>query len=120
MSRNIEIGRWGEKVAENYLIKNGYKVIDSNVKTPYGEIDIITARDTELIIVEVKTRTNRKYGYPEEAITENKIKHILESAEYYIQNNADNYLKYRIDVVTIEGKPNSSEPKIIWYKNAIS
>ena len=120
MNRNIEIGKWGEKVAESFLKNNACKVVDKNVRTPYGEIDIIAEDEGEVIIVEVKTRTNNKYGYPEESITELKIKHLIDSAEYYFQNMLNDCVSYRLDVITIEGKPGGSSPEINWYKNAIS
>ena len=73
-----EIGEIGEKLATNYLIQNNYQIIKRNFTCRQGEIDII-AKDKikkELTFIEVKTRTNFKYGLPSESVTDNKQKHI--------------------------------------------
>ncbi|MCJ7623929.1 MAG: YraN family protein [Anaerolineaceae bacterium] len=107
-------------MARKFLESNGYKIIDSNVYTPYGELDIIASRDEEIVFVEVKTRTTITFGFPEDAITNQKIQHIIESAQAFLQENPDFDQQWRIDVIAIEGSPeNKSSPKINWYQNAV-
>ena len=61
---NYNLGKLGEKIAEKYLIKNKYTIIEKNFYSKQGEIDIIAEeKDTrEIVFIEVKTRTNSKYG----------------------------------------------------------
>jgi putative endonuclease len=80
--------------------RRGYQIIASNVRTPYGEIDLILKTINQLIFAEVKTRTSFSYGYPEQAITSLKLFHMIQSAQSYMQqNNLQN--EYRIDVISI-------------------
>ena len=63
------VGKTGEEIAEIYLIKNGYKILERNFSCRQGEIDIIARDIKEIVFVEVKTRTNKKYGEPIDSIT---------------------------------------------------
>jgi len=116
MKHNQRIGKWGEETAAEYLTQNGYEAIERNVRTPYGEIDIITKQGETIIFVEVKTRTSNKMGLPEGSITQKKREHMIACAEHYVtENGIDNW---RIDVISIEGKP-GTEPLITYFENAI-
>ena len=116
MKHNQRIGKWGEDIAAEYLTQKGYEIIGRNVRTPYGEIDIITRQNDATILVEVKTRTSNKMGLPEESITPRKREHMISCAEHYAAENEIDI--WQIDVVSIEGKP-GSEPKITYFDNAI-
>lgn len=116
MKHNQRIGKWGEEKAAEYLTQKGHEVMGRNVRTPYGEIDIISKQGNTTIFIEVKTRTSNKMGLPEESITPRKREHMVACAEYYAaDNNIDNW---QIDVVSIEGKP-GEEPVITYFENAI-
>ncbi|MEP7134019.1 MAG: YraN family protein [Chloroflexota bacterium] len=116
MSHNQRIGKWGEDTAVEHLTKRGYEIIARNVRTPYGEIDIIVQQGDITIFIEVKTRTSNKMGLPEESITPRKRKHMLAAADHYAAEHAIDH--WQIDVIAIEGKP-GSEPKITYFENAI-
>ena len=62
------LGKVGEKKAIAYMKKLGYKLIKSNFKTPFGEADAIFTKDGTTVFTEVKTRTNRLYGDPKDAV----------------------------------------------------
>jgi putative endonuclease len=120
-----KLGKWGENHAAEYLSGLGYKVIEKNVFTPYGEIDLIVQRASKVgedeittVFVEVKTRTSQSFGYPEEAITPRKRENLLSSVEHYLQENPDLKGYWRIDVIAIEQYPNHS-PIISHFENAI-
>ena len=55
-THNQQVGKWGEDIAVEYLIKRGREVVARNIRTPYGEIDIITKQGGIIVFVEVKTR----------------------------------------------------------------
>ncbi len=113
---NQQIGAWGEGAAANWLAERGCEVIARNVRTPYGEIDIVARLRDVTLFVEVKTRTSDKMGLPEEAITPRKRQHMLSAAEHYAAENEINH--WQIDVIAIEGKP-GRKPLITHFENAI-
>ena len=114
--RNRKVGQWGEGVAASYLEKHGYKLVARNVRTPYGEIDIVVEKDGFTIFVEVKTRTSSSLGPPEISVTPKKQEHMLAAAEHYAQEHEIDY--WQIDVMAVEGKP-GSQPVFTHFENAI-
>ena len=74
--RKQEIGKKGETVAVRYLKKQGYRIVEQNYRSKVGEIDIIARDKQSLVFVEVKTRTNEKFGLPETSITQEKLEKI--------------------------------------------
>ncbi len=82
MSRNQSIGRWGEQAAADYLCQHGYTVTGRNVRTPYGEIDLVAEKEGQIVFVEVKTRTGASFGPPEVAVTPRKQAHMQACADH--------------------------------------
>lgn len=78
-----------------------YEIIERNFSCNQGEIDIIAKNKDEIVFVEVKTRTNRLYGKPREAVNYYKKIHILNTAKYYLYINDlyDNYIRF--DVIEV-------------------
>jgi putative endonuclease len=114
--RNQTVGGWGEKVAAGYLEDRGYSVIARNVRTPYGEIDIVAEKDGFTIFVEVKTRTSSSLGPPEISVTPRKQAHMLAAAEHYTQENEIDH--WQIDVIAVEGGP-GKRTQFTHFENAI-
>ena len=98
-----EIGYLGEELATKYLKEKNYEIIQRNFICRQGEIDIIALDKTkkELVFIEVKTRTNNKYGNPSESVNENKQKHIYRTAEYYTYKNKLDKMLIRFDIIEI-------------------
>lgn len=98
-----EIGKWGEDLACKYLENNSYKIIERNFFCRQGEIDIIAKdiKKKELVFVEVKTRSNLKYGNPVDAVNTQKKRHIRQAANYYIYKKHIHNLVIRMDVIEI-------------------
>jgi len=117
MKHNQRIGKWGEDTAAEYLTQHGYEIIARNIRTPYGEIDIVARQGDMTIFVEVKTRTSNKMGLPEESITPRKREHMLAAAEHYSAEHEIDH--WQIDVIAIEGKPGST-PKITHFENVLN
>jgi putative endonuclease len=100
------IGKWGETAAACYLEGRGYRIIARNVRTPYGEIDLIASRGDGLVFVEVKTRTNLRFGHPESGVTARKLEHMIAAAQSYSLDHPDEAGQgWQIDVIAIEGRP---------------
>jgi len=111
-----QIGNFAEQLAVEILSKNGYKIIDTNFASKFGEIDIIAKHLGELVFVEVKARHNLRFGYPEEAVTPQKLAKIKCTADYYLKINRLNYKNIRIDVVSLLfDKGNLIRQKIITH-----
>lgn len=101
---NKTTGNLGENLACEFLIKNGYEILERNKHySRFCEIDIIAKHKNTIIFVEVKTRKTNAYGTPMEAITRTKYENICKGVQYYL---AENKVKdYRIDVIGIMLKP---------------
>ncbi len=83
MTTNLTTGARGETLAVQYLQNKGYKILEKNWRCRHWEIDIIASKGNMLHIFEVKTRTNLKYGYPEESIGYSKMQSLRNAAEEY-------------------------------------
>jgi putative endonuclease len=101
--RNINIGNKGEEIAKQYLIDNGYIILHQNWRHKHWEIDIICKKGNLLHFVEVKTRTNNKFGYPEEAVTQKKMNALKRGAEeFLLQNEKWQLIQFDIVAITLE------------------
>ncbi len=103
MQNKIELGKYGENIAVQYLKQKNYKIITQNFRCKQGEIDIIAEekKNKEIVFIEVKTRTNLNYGVASEAVNNIKINHIYKTAQYYILKNKIQNKSNRIDVIEI-------------------
>lgn len=110
---NKTTGNFGEKLAYDYLIKTGYKILETNFTTRIGEIDLIVEKEDIIAFVEVKARKNLKYGMPCEAVNSRKMQKIIRVAENYIAYRGKEDRQYRFDVIEVflgeEGKINHIE-----------
>ncbi len=96
------LGHLGEDYAVKLLISKGYKILDRNFRSRFGELDIIAQEGVSLVFVEVKTRLNSKYGFPEESVTESKLWKIKRTGEYFSLMHPELPKKLRIDVVALQ------------------
>ena len=104
-----DTGIRGEKLAQDFLKKQGYHILETNYRCPEGEVDIITRHKDSLVFIEVRTKTSLKFGNPEESITPAKKEKLRAIVSYYGQTHKDLPLLWRIDFVAVEldriGKP---------------
>ncbi len=108
-----DVGILGEKLAKDFLKKRGYRIIETNYRCPEGEIDIVARHKDFLVFVEVRTKTSREFGSPEESITPAKREKLRTTAAQYQQSHDNLPPSWRIDVVAVElnrdGKPSRME-----------
>ncbi|OGF21850.1 hypothetical protein A2Y83_01730 [Candidatus Falkowbacteria bacterium RBG_13_39_14] len=116
MSLRKIIGNYGEKLAMNYLLRNGYNILGSHFSGRFGEIDIIAAKDGKISFVEVKTRTNLYSGSPEDGLTRAKIKKLDMTCRHYIYKNKIQTDNYQLDLIAIEIDKFVGKAKIRHYK----
>lgn len=112
----IALGKYGEDLACDYLKKTGYKIIERNFRIRGGEIDIIALDGKTLVYVEVKTRSNHKFGLPEESVTPHKLRFLERASKFYRLQRKHLPELERIDVVAIDLSAEKPSYKLI--KNA--
>jgi len=101
-SDRIELGRRGENAAVRYLEERGLRVIVRGFRWRRGEIDVIAGDGETLVFAEVKTRTDREYGPPEESVTKAKRRQIRRVAAAYLAINGLETSPCRFDVLAVE------------------
>ena len=96
-----EIGKVGEELAVKYLEGLEYTRVERNFIARQGEIDIIARDKEELVFIEVKTRTNMKFGKPIDAVNEPKQKHLIRTVKFYLycKHLEDEFV--RIDIIEV-------------------
>ncbi len=114
-----ETGMLGEKIACDFLARNGYKIMETNYRCPDGEIDIVAHQEDTLVFVEVRTKKSTKFGTPEESITPTKMERLRTVAAHYGQNRSNLPTAWRIDVVAIQMDNQGMVSRIELIENAV-
>lgn len=124
-----ELGNLGERIACEYLVKNGYDILERNYRISFGEIDIIAKRKWKFLsqenktihFVEVKTIiAGNKNFFPEEKINYKKQRKLRQLSQIWIEKNG--FLKehpYQIDVIGILVDEKTHKAKIDYFSNAV-
>jgi putative endonuclease len=96
------LGNWGEKLAEDFLINNGHTILERNWRFGRAEVDLISQDGKTLVFVEVKVRKNSNFGNPEDFVNSSKADRIkIASVEYQILKNYNGFIRF--DIVAILG-----------------
>ena len=116
MAAHNELGKWGEDLAVAYLQGKDYMIIERDWKSGRRDIDIIAKDESgTIVLVEVKTRRNRVFGDPEEAIDYRKMQSLQQAINHYIKYHRINS-EVRFDIISIIGTI-GSEPEINHIKD---
>jgi putative endonuclease len=110
------LGKEGERIAERYLIKKGYKLVERNYRCPSGELDLIVLDRRVIVFVEVKTRTGDAFGTPFEAVEFRKQQKMTQAAQYFLAQKGLHQRDARFDVVGISWP--GREPSVEHIENA--
>ena len=111
MAAHNELGAWGEQLAVDYLQRKGYTIVERDWKSGHRDIDIIATYDDVVVFVEVKTRRNRVFGEPEDAIDYMKLRNLRAAINHYVKfKRIDNEIRF--DVISIIGTPDNGLPEI--------
>lgn len=113
-----ELGNSGEEKAVEFLKKMGYEILHRNFRCKLGEVDIIAKEGNTVVFVEVKTRRSLKFGYPSEAVTITKQRHLKRVAEYFVQRQKVKDCMFRFDVVEVYMNAKNEVLDIKLIKNA--
>ena len=102
MAAHNELGKWGEDLAAEYLQEKGYLILERDWKSGHRDLDIVAQDGDTIVFVEVKTRRNRLFGEPEEAIDYQKRKSLQMTINHYVSCRHINS-DIRVDVITVVG-----------------
>ena len=109
----------GEKLAADFLTKQGYKIIETNFRCKEGEVDIIAKDGDYLVFIEVRAKSSRMFGSPEESITTRKKEHLKNVAMRYQESHDNLPQQWRIDFVAVELDKAGKPQRIEIIKNAV-
>jgi putative endonuclease len=112
----ILLGREGERIAERFLKKKGYKLVQRNYRCAAGELDLIVLDQRVIVFVEVKTRTGMEYGTPLEAVAARKQQKMIYAAQFFLNAKKLSQREARFDVIGISWP--GAEPQVEHIENA--
>jgi putative endonuclease len=115
-----DTGILGEKIARDFLTGRGYSILETNYRSPHGEVDIIARHGDCLVFVEVRTKSSREFGSPEESITSVKKERLIATAWHYCQTLEAPPPQWRIDVVAVELDRQGRPLRIELTENAVT
>ncbi|TVZ56508.1 putative endonuclease [Lutibacter sp. Hel_I_33_5] len=108
MADHNELGKKGEQLAIDFLIEEGYLILEKNYRYQKAEVDIIAQKEDILAVVEVKTRSTDYFGNPQDFVNPKKIKLLLSAIDYYvIEKDLD--VEVRFDIIGIIYQNNTSK-----------
>ncbi|WP_367925797.1 YraN family protein [uncultured Ruthenibacterium sp.] len=99
--RKDVLGAWGESMAARYYRNRGYRLLDKRYRTRFGEIDLIAEKKGMLVFIEVKTRSSNQIAQPREAVTKDKQRRIILTAQNFLQKYDFSDFLVRFDVVEV-------------------
>lgn len=117
MPHNKKVGKIGESIARKFLLDQDFIILDMNVTSRWGEIDIVASKRNALHFIEVKTRIGLLKGKPYESVNYFKLKTLGRSIEYYLLKNKIKNTKLSLDVVSIVLDEDLSLNKLDYYEN---
>jgi putative endonuclease len=97
------LGKEGEKAAERYLRKKGYRVVERNYRCSAGEVDLIVLDRRVVVFVEVKTRTDHRFGTPLEAVELRKQQKMIQAAQFLNQKDSTNAKRDSMSSASLAG-----------------
>ncbi len=100
MAAHNELGKKGEDLAADYLLKKGYKIVARNFSFQKAEVDIIARKDNILAIIEVKTRSTPDFGNPQEFVKGRQIQRLVKAVDYFV-NDHNMDVEVRFDIIAI-------------------
>ena len=100
MANHNDLGKKGEELAVDFLIKEGYIIVERNYRFDKAEVDIIAQHNNILAIIEVKTRSTTDFGNPQDFVKPKQVKNLVKAVnEYVIANDLD--VEIRFDIIAI-------------------
>jgi putative endonuclease len=98
---NRSKGQEAERLGEVYLKKRGYTIIGRNIRSSFGEIDLVARDKNVVVFIEVKSRRNLAFGFPEEAVNHEKRRRLIRLASWYLAKKRLSESRVRFDVLAM-------------------
>jgi putative endonuclease len=98
---SLALGRTGETAAADFLSRQGYRILERNYKTGFGEIDIVASEGETICFIEVKTRSRGGPGVPAESVHRRKQYRISKAAVFFLKEKKLLHRSARFDVVSV-------------------
>lgn len=114
------LGRTGERLAAERLVEVGYRILERNVRSRYGEIDLVAEEGGDLVFVEVKTRRGTSHGLPEEGVTLHKQRKLVQLAFHYLATHDYPDRSWRIDIVAVQMSSGGKLEEIRLHQHAVT
>ena len=112
-------GDWGEALVEKYLSERGCRIVEREWRCRLGEIDLIAEKDGMLLFVEVKLRTNLRYGMPREYVTAKKQEKLRAAALLYLSmHGLDVPARFDVAEVYTDAHHSARSTRIEYIENA--
>ena len=115
MAFHIDLGKKGEQLAEEFLQTKGFTILHRNWRYSHYEIDIIASKNGLPHFIEVKIRSSRQFGEPEESVTKKKIRFLLQAAEQFLFQHPE-YRNFQLDILSINLHPDK-EPEYFFIED---
>ena len=109
----IRTGKQGENLAAAHLVEKGYRILERNYRSVFGEIDIVAEEGDTLVFVEVKSRRSEAYGDPQLAVGPEKQRKISRVAMGYLSERGWNGRGARFDIVAVKLHPSGNTIELI-------
>lgn len=114
LPETAKTGKWGEDLAAQKLVEEGYAIIGRRVHVGrHDELDIVAKRGRDLVFVEVKTRAGEAYGRPSSSVDRRKRHALCRAAATFLRRSRYPDLFYRFDIVEVVGRRGSPVPPVI-------
>lgn len=116
---NFKKGRRGEEIAASYLKNKGFKILEQNFRTRFGEIDLIASKNSVLHFIEVKLKVGDRFGSPEDMINRNKIMQVVKTAQAYMLINhiSKTISRTQVDAVCVVLNDKKEVERLNYYEN---
>lgn len=113
-----QLGALGERHAARFLRAKGYRLLEANFTTRYGELDLIARDNDTLVFVEVRTRTSEETMTPLSSVNERKQEHVIRTARAYLRTRRLPECPCRFDVVEVIATPTGRVREVRHYAGA--
>ena len=112
-------GDWGEALVEKYLSERGCRIVEREWRCRFGEIDLIAEQEGTLLFVEVKLRSNLRYGMPRESVTAKKQEKLRSAALLYLSmHGLDAPARFDVAEVYTDAHHSARSTRIAYIENA--
>lgn len=112
-------GAPGEEAALRFLLRKGYRLVERNVRSRWGEIDLVCRKGSTLVFIEVKSRRSLSAGHPLEALTPAKQARLRRATSIYMMRSEHPEASYQIDLVAILLDQEGRVQEITHLENAV-